>query len=324
MAAHFVRPQWVAPSFKTTSMLGVSTCWRSRSITDGDRIIREVARTGAKAVELDYRLSPAALDSAIKTMDELGMKPASMHAVCPALANKKSRDHAEVFMLCSPDENERLSAARDVTACLRTAAGLGIRAVAVHCGIIPMERVTFTLQRMYDDGTIHSDEGRRVVDEFRARRMKERGGAFDQLLKSLEEINEEADRLDVLVGVENRYYMEELPNLDEFLVIFDRMRGGRIRYWHDTGHAQVQENLGFTPHEEYLAQFSDLLIGVHLHDTRGYSDHSPPPLNADDGVDFGMVKRYLRPDTIRILELKDSVSVEAAEAGLSWLSANGF
>lgn len=293
-------------------------------MTDGSQIIREMAQIGARAVELDYRLSPAMLDSALKTMDELGIKPLSMHAVCPALANKKNRDHAEVFMLCSADENERRSAVQDVAVCLQTAAGLGIGAVALHCGIIMMERVTFTLQRMYDDGTIRSDVGRRVVDEFRARRMKERGAAFDQLLKSLEEINEEAGRLDVLVGVENRYYMEELPDFDEFLVIFDRMKGSNIRYWHDTGHAQVQENLGFTPHEAYLAQFSDLLIGVHLHDVRGYSDHSPPPMNADDGVDFGMVKRYLKPDTIRILELKDSVSHEAAKTGLSWLSANGF
>jgi sugar phosphate isomerase/epimerase len=305
-------------------MLGVSTCWRSRSLADGDRIIRDMAQIGAKAVELDYRLSPAMLDSALKAMDELGIKPLSMHAVCPALANKKSRDHAEAFMLCSPDEDERREAVRDVAVCLRTASELGIRAVPLHCGIILMERLTFALQRMYDDGTILSQEGRRAVSQFAARRMKERGVTFDQLLKSLEEINEEADRFDVFVGVENRYYMEELPDFEELCVIFDRMKGSRMRYWHDTGHAQVQENLGFTPHEAYLAEFSDLLIGVHLHDARGYSDHSAPPMNADDGVDFGMVKKYLKPDTIRIMELKDSVSAQDATAGLSWLCAKGF
>lgn len=283
-----------------------------------------MAQIGAKAVELDYRLSPAMLSAALKTMDELGMKPLSMHAVCPASVNKKSRNHAEVFMICSPDENERSSAVREVADCLHVASELGINAVALHCGIIMMERLSFTLQRMYDDGSLHSQEGKRVVGEFKARRMKERGAAFDQLLKSLEEINEYADRLGVLVGVENRYYMEELPNLDEFRLIFDRMKGSNIRYWHDTGHAQVQENLGLTPHEAHLAEFSNLLIGVHLHDVKGYSDHSPPPMNADDSVDFGMVKRYLKPGTIRILELKDSVSSESAEAGLSWLSANGF
>jgi sugar phosphate isomerase/epimerase len=307
-----------------TFMLGVSTCWRSRSLTDGDRIIRDMAQIGAKAVELDYRLSPAMLSSALKTMDELGIKPLSMHAVCPASGDKKSRNHAEVFMICAPDENERRSAVREVADCLKAASGLGINAVALHCGIILMERLSFKLQSMYDDGSLHTQEGRRVVDEFKARRMRERGTVFDQLLKSLEEINEHADRLGVLVGVENRYYMEELPNFDEFRLIFDRMKGSNIRYWHDTGHAQVQENLGVTPHEAYLAEFSGLLIGVHLHDVKGYSDHSPPPMNTSDSVDFEMVKMYLKPDTIRILELKESVSAESAGAGLSWLSANGF
>jgi sugar phosphate isomerase/epimerase len=305
-------------------MLGVSTCWKSRSLTDGDRIIRDMAQIGAKAVELDYRLSADMLGSALKTMKELGIKPLSMHAVCPAPVNKKSKNHAEVFMLCSPDENERRSAVKEVAACLRAASGLGIGAVALHCGIIMMERLSFTLQRMHDDGSLHSQEGQRVVGEFAARRMQERGTAFDQLLKSLEEVNEEAVRFNILVGVENRYYMEELPNFDEFCVIFDRMKDSKIRYWHDTGHAQAQENLGFTPHEAYLAEFSDLLIGVHLHDVKGYSDHSPPPQGANDSVDFGMVKRYLKPDTIRILELKGNVSRGDASTGLAWLAANGF
>lgn len=307
-----------------TSMLGVSTCWKSRSLTDGDRIIRDVAGIGATGVELDYRLSAEMLDSALKTMNELGIKPLSMHAVCPAPANKKSKNHAEVYMLCSADEDERRSAVKEVAACLKAASTLGVRVVALHCGIIMMERLSFTLQRMYDDGSIHSQEGQRVLAEFKARRMNERGPVFDQLLKSLEEVNEEAERFNVLVGVENRYYMEELPNFDEFCAIFDRMKGSNIRYWHDTGHAQVQENLGFTPHEAYLAEFSDLLIGVHLHDVKGYSDHSPPPMNAHDSVDFEMVKKYLKPDTIRILELKDSVSCEDASAGLAWLAGNGF
>lgn len=283
-----------------------------------------MAQIGAKAVELDYRLSPAMLSAALKTMGELGIKPLSMHAVCPAPVGKKSRNHAEVFMICSPDEAERRSAVREVADCLSAASELGIRAVALHCGIIMMERLSFTLQRMYDDGSIHTQEGRRVVGEFKRKRMEERGAAFSQLLKSLEEINGYAERLNVLVGVENRYYMEELPNLDEFRIIFERMKGSSIRYWHDTGHAQVQENLGLIPHEDYLEEFSDFLIGIHLHDVKGYTDHLPPPTGAGDSVDFGMVKKYLKPDTIRILELKDSVSGESAAAGLSWLRANGF
>lgn len=305
-------------------MPGVSTSWRSRSIPDGGQIIRAIAGIGASAVELDYRLSPPMLESALEAMDELKISPLSMHALCPAPPNKKSRDHAEAFMLCSVDENERLQGARDVVSCLRTAASLGIRAVPLHCGIILMERVTFTLQRMYDEGTLHTEEGRRRINEFKTRRINERGSTFTQLLKSLEEINEEAVKLGVLVGVENRYYMEELPDFDEFHVIFDRMKGGALRYWHDTGHAKAQENLGFTPSEAYLKEFSDLLIGVHIHDVSGYADHSPPPSGAADGVDFQVLKKYLKPDTIRVMELKDSVSAEKARAGLAWLSSNGF
>jgi hypothetical protein len=41
-------------------------------------------------------------------------------------------------------------------------------------------------------------------------------------------------------------------------------------------------------------------------------------------VDFQTLKKYLKPDTIRIMELKDSVSADQARLGLAWLATNGF
>jgi len=187
-----------------------------------------------------------------------------------------------------------------------------------------MEKVTLSLQKKYDDDLLHSDDGQRYINGLKILRLGSRGATFGQLLKSLEELNETAEKARVLVGIENRYYMREYPNFEELAVIFRSMAGSMIRYWHDTGHAQAQENLGITPHEAYLKEFSDVMIGVHLHDVDGYTDHMAPPAKGRGSVDFDMVGRYLKPETLRILELKTAVTEEQAEGAISWLGEKGI
>jgi sugar phosphate isomerase/epimerase len=102
------------------------------------------------------------------------------------------------------------------------------------------------------------------------------------------------------VGIENRYDFRECPDYEEMGVIFEKFGGGRIRYWHDAGHAKVQENLGIVGTKELLDAYGKLLVGVHLHDVNGYSDHHVPGMGE---VDFDLLKKYLKKDTIKILEI---------------------
>jgi len=57
-----------------------------------------------------------------------------------------------------------------------------------------------------------------------------------------------------------------------------------------------------------LRRYGSRIVGMHIHDTRAGRDHQAP---GQGDTDFSMLARYLRPDTIRTLEL--SRSVTAAE-----------
>lgn len=305
-------------------MFGVSTCWRSRSITDGGKLARAVAELGVNAFEIDYRLSAEALRGLLHACGELDITPLSIHAVCPAPPHKENKAVAEAHLLCDADEGERRKAVEDIAGTIRLAGEIGARAVIVHAGKVSMESVTCDLQRMFDEGNINTGDGRHFVNELKIKRLSERGSTFDQLLRSLDELNSVAESLNVDIGLENRYYLREYPGFEEMAIIFMRMSGSRIKYWHDTGHAQVQENLGITPHDAWLREFSAELIGVHIHDVDGYQDHDPPPAGGRGSVDFEMLKQYLKPDIIRILEMRGDISFARAQASVDWLKAEGL
>ncbi len=94
------------------------------------------------------------------------------------------------------------------------------------------------------------------------------------------------------MGCENREGMEELP-LDASIgeLFAGQDESGPLRYWHDTGHAQLKQEMGVVDHEAMLEANSRWLAGFHLHDVLDGRDHSVPGTGT---VDFSMVKRFIR------------------------------
>ena len=61
---------------------------------------------------------------------------------------------------------------------------------------------------------------------------------LDAVLFSLDKLNREAEkRKAYFLGVENRYYLHEIPDFDEIGMVLREFEGGKLRYWHDVGHA---------------------------------------------------------------------------------------
>lgn len=303
-------------------MLGISTCWRSRSTDDGRNIIRQIADLGIKSVELDWRLPKKTLHEAMVEIKKLGLTLASLHAPLPA--PNKNGYYADGILLTSACEDERKAGVDEAKNSLLLANDIGAKVVVIHSGHVPMDNATPALQKLYDNGKIKSPAGIRTINKFKIERLAKRGTGFNQLMKSLDELNEIACKLNIYIGLENRYHINEYPNFEELAIIFLTMQGGNLRYWHDTGHAQAQENLGVVPHTAYLAEFSDLLIGVHLHDTSGYTDHNAVPSGGPGMVDFAMVKKYLKPSTIKIFEPRGDIARDKVKSSLNWLMAEGF
>jgi len=123
------------------------------------------------------------------------------------------------------------------------------------------------------------------------------------------------------LGIENRYNLHDFPNLNEFMQIFKALDGSAVRYWHDIGHATTQQNLGLVESGALLDQLGRHLIGVHLHGCRGYEDHRAP--GSGEG-DYAQLKKYLRADTVRVVETHHRASMEEFRRGLEFLRKEGI
>jgi sugar phosphate isomerase/epimerase len=90
-----------------------------------------------------------------------------------------------------------------------------------------------------------------------------------------------------------------------------------VCYWHDCGHAQIKQNLGFIRHEEFLSSLAGRLAGFHIHDVRfPATDHCPP---GTGDIDFAALKPHVQPDHIKVFELSPKVPAEAVVRGVAVL-----
>ncbi|MCP4411580.1 MAG: TIM barrel protein, partial [Gammaproteobacteria bacterium] len=204
---------------------------------------------------------------------------------------------------------------------IQIASEVGARAVVLHLGRVKMDTVSNELFRLCDAGKLGSEEHKNVLDEIRTLRDSKKGKALDMMLLSMDEVQRAAEKYGINIGIENRYCFEECPGFEEMVAIFKEFGGGRIGYWHDAGHAQVQENLGLIGVKELLDAYGKYLVGFHLHDVNGYSDHHVPGIGE---VDFDMLKKHLKKDTIKILEIHPRETEKDLMDGTRFLKNMGF
>jgi len=300
-------------------MFGISTAWKSPEISDGYQLIDELEKTGIPGIELEYQITSEVFQQIKNRLTSGSPKVLSLHNYCPhpdiLPIDKASGD---AFSLSSNDEEERKLAVAYSLQTIRNASELGVTAVVFHSGKVKIKWERHRWFELYDKGKFQDKAGK----EFFNRKIKEREKAqqpyFDALMKSLEELNKEAEKLNIWLGAENRYYWNEFPNFEEFGVILDHFKGGKIGYWHDVGHAQTQETFGLCEHEKLLKTYSNQLIGIHLHDSQnvGYNDHFAPGSGL---IDYDMIKKYLPQSAARIIEIHPKVSLDELQRSIQFL-----
>ena len=136
------------------------------------------------------------------------------------------------------------------------------------------------------------------------------------LLMSFEAIARGADKRKMMLGIENRYHFHEIPDFDETGLILQKFKGAYVGYWHDVGHAQVQERLGITRHKDLLEAYAEEMIGIHLHDTMGLDDHFAP---GQGDMDYGVIMPLMKPSLIAILEVHSKVKRDELLKGVHFI-----
>jgi sugar phosphate isomerase/epimerase len=297
--------------------LALSTSWNAFRYQNAPALIQEIKSLGFTAIELSFNLTSLMVDEIQRASAVEGMRITSVHNFCPIPQGlKRETVLPDYFAVSSPDAEERARAVEETKRTIATASRLGAKAVVLHTGRVEIENHNRELIALYDKGMRDSAEFLHLKDLMIKERDSSAPGYFENTLKSLDELNRYAEKNDIVLGIENRFYYREIPSFEEIRILLDTFRGGAIRYWHDTGHAQVMERLGFSTQRQYLEAYQADLYGIHIHNVFGCDDHRAPQ---DGDIDFRTITPFLTKHTLKVIETHAPAPSHAIEEGRRYM-----
>ncbi len=303
-------------------MIAISTVyWRDEK--NGAFILDEVKRFGFQAIEISNSVTKPLLGEILPALREHSISTTSVHNYCPTftprlLPGEEARPEP---LFSSSDAEERGVALELSQRTLELAADLEAKAVVLHLGTTSLEPPNKLLKDLFDRDRIETQEGVEKISEIKAERARAGEAVKDAVYFSLEALTGQAEALGILLGIENRIYLEDYPTYEETAQILKDFDGGNFGYWHDVGHGTVHENLGLARMAEVLPVLGPHLIGLHIHDAKGYADHIAP---GQGDSDYDLLASHLSPDTLRVLEVHRQAKEEEVLDGIALLREKGI
>ncbi len=177
-----------------------------------------------------------------------------------------------------------------------------------------MRPCTRALIALAKEGRLFSKDA--IQMKIAAVRERERAGPayLQRALDCLKPIVEYAAERNIFLGIEGRHSFEELPGEREFATVFEALDSSHVGYWHDFGHLQVKQDIGFADHAEALWQKRERFFGGHLHDTIWPGEDHQVPFSG--GVDFARLIPMLPPNAPFVWELSPRQSTDKILAAL--------
>jgi len=281
-------------------------------------MLREIRGLGMEYAELSHGIRISLLPGIFEAVDSGEIKISSLHNFCP-LPMGVDRPAPNVYKFSSDDRRERDSAFKHTVKTLDTAVRVGAKLVVLHSGSVDIKDYTDKLIDMIKDGQRLSPKFDKLVAEAREKREAKKSRYYENTLEMIRRIVDEAKPRGLKLGIENREALEEIPFESDFESFLKELRDPTVVYWHDTGHAQIKENLGFIKHRDFLQARADRLYGFHVHDVEFPGrDHRAP---GDGMIDFAALQPLVQPAHLKVLELSPSLSPEDARRGIAHIQS---
>ena len=298
-------------------MIALSTAWIPEDGWPIERVLDAFETFDLDGVEFNYRVHPLDLEATRRELRKREITVTSLHNICSTNELPLANDDRYGDGIASLDEGTRQTAATYLKETAQVARSLGARAIVVHSGEVdaikqfPAYREAMKQARRENNPEILK-EHLPALSEMRSVTAPQH---VAQLVRSLREVCPLFP--DIRFGLEIRYHFHDVPDFDELETVLAEVNSDNVGYWHDCGHAQVQENLGIRCHEDWLKRYQDRLIGVHLHGMQNLIlDHRAP---TEGNMDFAMIRRYTNPGTLLTMEVSAENSTEAVLAGKCYL-----
>jgi len=284
----------------------LSTSWNAFRYTSAAGLIRQIQALDFKDIELSFNLTSSMVEGVRDFVERGGIRVRSLHNYCPIPQGLTRREALpDCYSLASYNERERKKALKYTKNTIDTARKLGARAVVLHCGKVEIPDRTRDLISLCRKGQRNSRKFHLLKERAVREREEQASGFVRVALKSLEELNQYARKNGVKLGIETRFYYREIPSFAEIGLILEAFKHSNIFYWHDTGHAQLMQELGFARHRDYLDAYADRMLGIHLHDIADCQDHLAP---GKGKLDFRFIKPYLKKNTLKVIEAHSSAA----------------
>lgn len=301
-----------------THDLALSTMSARGRYTDLLEFSRDAQRWGYSAIEAN------AYVTSHEMLERLAAGPLPLSSLHNPVPNIRSLSGISSYdlNLCSLDDAEHEEAVGLARETIEQAARLGARAVVVHFGHVPigkeMQRQLHDLWHECRTESAEYVEVQRRIPELRARFAARH---LERAMETLYELEGLSRDRGVLLGIETRHNLHEIPNVDEMEAMLRAADPAVVGYWHDTGHAATHEQLGFTTQEEWLRRHSHRMNGIHLHDINSDRDHQCPGTGR---LDWDLVRRHTPPSAIRVCEVGEWNTLECLRACPEFLTQVGI
>jgi len=275
---------------------------------------REIRDLGFAYAELSHGTRLGLVPGILEAVDAGEIKISSLHNFCP-LPMGVTRASPNLYQFSAESPREHELAVKHTLKTLEFAGRVQAPVVVLHLGRLELKDYTGRLCELLKSAGKESPPYRKLREEAAARREARKKPFVERVYETLRKILPEAEKRGLKLGIENRQALEEIPLDGDFENFFRDFDSPNVVYWHDTGHAQIKENLGFIQHAQQLESLSARLAGFHIHDVQyPDGDHAAPGTGT---IDYVKLKPFVKPQHIKVFEFSPALPVEAVKCGMA-------
>jgi sugar phosphate isomerase/epimerase len=276
-------------------------------------MLQEIRDLGFQYAELSHGTRISLLPGILEAVDAGEMRISSLHNFCP-LPMGVNYAAPNLYQFSAERPRERELAERYTLKTIEFAARVKAPAVVLHSGSIDMKNYTDKLLDLIVRGERETPKYVKLCTELDVKREAKKGPFVERVNELLKKLLTLAESQGIKLGIENRQALEELPLESDFQFLFRELASPNLVYWHDTGHGQIKENLGFIRHAMHVESLRDRLYGLHVHDVQFPGrDHCAPGTGM---IDFGALKPLVKPEHIKVFEFSPGLTVEQVRSGV--------
>jgi sugar phosphate isomerase/epimerase len=300
----------------------LSTNWSARRHTEGEALTDEIVALGFDALELGYHTTEELAAGVRRRVQAGAVTVDSVHAYCPVPIGAP-HGYPELYLLASLDEDERAMASILVGRTLAFASSMGARAVVLHAGRIFLSALFGDLgtrklvEALDGEGSAAGAGFQRILAKSLKRRAARVRKYYDGFCLSLEALLPKFEKAGVALCLENLPSIEAFPDAREMDMLKVRFDTPSLAYWHDLGHGQVREYLGWDRHLDVARALLPVTRGIHIHDALPLmNDHLLPGQGL---IDYDAYAFYGARDVIRVFEPAPEVKGDELAASLRFM-----